>query len=365
MVIPMDNMIKENEKRIERFDAKFYLENKNYAIASALYALETTNEIQKSFFKKEENMTQADYTLKLYALLQGLFVSIDSLYALALCLTKSKSFININANKDLRELKYIRNDVVGHPANRILHSETIAYCILDTSSITQDGFSYRIYTKDSVQKKDISILTLLTAYYQEANALLDELYHIALSNKNKSVLEIQITNVLDAYYLDDDYMNKLELFIQTYRKLYPTSKRGQHRIIWRYEIILKLQTYQNQDKEKMQVVYYCIGSELSKMYELIFQTKYNVKLLKKIPSYIVSFYRFMNKNKDLYSCLSYMKSMDHPYFLSYLNQIYERVKKNNIKQAQKYLDMIKEAYAQNEMDLVYALALPIKEYKRK
>ena len=94
----MDKLALKNEKLIEEFDVKYYLDNKNYPVASALSALETTNEIQKSYFKRVNNLDLSDNVLRLYALLQGLFVSIDSLYALAYSLTKSKSFININLN---------------------------------------------------------------------------------------------------------------------------------------------------------------------------------------------------------------------------------------------------------------------------
>ena len=128
----MDKLVLENEKLIENFDINYYLDNKNYPVASALSALETTNEIQKSYFKDSvSNFDLSDNVLRLYALLQGLFVSIDSLYALTYSLTKSKNFININVNEHLRELKYIRNDVVGHPANRVLDSDALAYCILE------------------------------------------------------------------------------------------------------------------------------------------------------------------------------------------------------------------------------------------
>ena len=43
----------DGENKIERFDLDFYLKQKNYSVASAISALETTNEIQKSYFKNE------------------------------------------------------------------------------------------------------------------------------------------------------------------------------------------------------------------------------------------------------------------------------------------------------------------------
>ena len=45
-----------NKKRIAKFDIDYYLKKKNYQMASALKALDVTNDIQISFFKEEENL---------------------------------------------------------------------------------------------------------------------------------------------------------------------------------------------------------------------------------------------------------------------------------------------------------------------
>ncbi len=365
MVITLEDLIKQNERKIERFDSKYYLNKKNYAMAAAISALETTNEIQKSYFKMENNLTSSDYILRLYALLQGLFVSIDALYAMAILLTKSKNFININNNKDLRQLKYIRNDVVGHPSNRKIHQEDIAFCILDNSSITLDSFSYHIYTKDGVTKKDISIKEILLSYYKESNELLDELYKLASKNKNKTELEFAISKVLDDYFFDKDYLASFERFYKVYLEFYPSAKKEQHRILWRYDLIVKLQEIKSNNQEEMDIYHYCIGLELIKIYELIFQTKYKVDLLKSTPKYIGQFYRFLNKNKSLYPYLDYIKDSDHPMFLNAIEQLKIEAFKNKLPCIMHYLDMIIAAFKENNLDFVYALALPIKEYKRK
>ena len=98
----MIDLVKESKEKIKKFDLDFYFEQKNYQMASAISALLTTNEIQECFLKDEKELDKGDYSLRLYALLQSLFVGIDSLYAIAYALTKSKSFININANADVR-----------------------------------------------------------------------------------------------------------------------------------------------------------------------------------------------------------------------------------------------------------------------
>ncbi|MDE6407361.1 MAG: hypothetical protein K2K50_01990, partial [Anaeroplasmataceae bacterium] len=158
------DLILENEEKIEKFDLEYYKNQKNYPILAALCALETTNEIQKCYYNLEDNTSEFN-VLKLYALLQSLFVSVDSLYALSFSLTKSKSFININKNPILRELKYIRNDVVGHPANRMFNATTLAYCILDDSSVTKNSFSYNIFSGQGVENKNVDISKIIENYY--------------------------------------------------------------------------------------------------------------------------------------------------------------------------------------------------------
>ena len=184
----MKDLILKNEKIIEKFEVEYYLKTKDYSVSSALSDLETTNEIQKRYFVKEETNDIGENLLNLYALLQSLFVSIDSLYALAYALTKSKNFININKNEDLRKLKYIRNDVVGHPSNRTYNSKDLAYCILDDNSVTKQGFSYNIYFNDNIEKVDIDLNSIIDAYYIECNNLLEDIYGVARENKNSSKL---------------------------------------------------------------------------------------------------------------------------------------------------------------------------------
>ena len=79
----MKDLAKLNREKIEKFNFDSYLKNKNYQMASAIGALLTTNDIQMAYLKNENDLTKADYSLRLYALLQALFVSIDSLYVIA------------------------------------------------------------------------------------------------------------------------------------------------------------------------------------------------------------------------------------------------------------------------------------------
>ena len=100
----LKSLILENENKIETFDISYYEAQRNHPVMAAISTLETTNEIQKCYFDLEDSSLDFN-ALKLYALLQSLFVSVDSLYALSISLTKSKNLININRNTCIKRIK--------------------------------------------------------------------------------------------------------------------------------------------------------------------------------------------------------------------------------------------------------------------
>ncbi len=361
----LENSIIENEKLIERFEIDYYLKNEDYAIAAALKALEITNEVQKSYFAMNEDSSVSLNLLKLYALLQSLFVSVDSLYALALSLTKSKSFININKNPELRELKYIRNDVVGHPANRVYNSKSLAYCILDEKSVKQNSFAYNIYSSAGVTNRVIDIFNLVEAYYQECNNFLNELYDIAEDSIHQPDLIKTINKIINLYCLDLDYFSILEQLKEQYLNFYEKASSEQHRLLWRIEIIEELRAFAVEDLDIKELVNYAIGLELIKILKLV--TKDNNKSLigKRNPYLVSSFYRFLNNNKNLIALANNIDDIRSPLFLSSIDHLIKEAKSKNNKAVVKYLLFLKELYEKGNDGLLYALALPIREYKKK
>lgn len=360
----MKDLILENEKLIEKFDFNYYLGSRLYAIAAALGALETTNKISKSFINKRNcDYTQEDHILRLYALLQGLFVSIDSLYALTLSLTKNKDNININNNKDIRQIKYIRNDVVGHPSSRLLSTTNLAYCILDDKSIDAYSFKYNIYSTNSVIEKNIVIDDLLNAYYSESNKLLDELYTLSTSKEVKNRLKSNVELMIESYVMGGRYQDSLEKVITNYKNKYPQANSETHRVLWRYELVKKLETYNVNDKDEKELINYCIGLELVKIYELITNIKYDFK--KKLPKFVSSIYRFFKQNKNAYFNIKHLTDSDNPIFSLAIDSLITEANKSNSIVVIRYLTLIKNELNNKNYDLVYALNLPIKEYTKK
>lgn len=361
----IDELILTNEYKIESFDIKYYLESKSYAIAAALSALETTNEVQKNYFNLEASTDVSANVLRLYALLQSLFVSIDSLYALAFSLTKSKNFININRNKDLRDLKYIRNDVVGHPANRSYNSNSLAYCILDNTSISKENFSYDVYTGKGIDRKTIDIISIVNSYYNECNSLLSELFKIAKDNKSSSVLTLKISSILDTYSMNGNYKIELAKFKKQYLSQYPNASANQHRVLWRLDLIDKLMSYKTADQDIEDLIEHSIGLELIKIYQLVSGKLYKVTTGKKNPYLVSAFYRFLNKNRSLAGLIESITDINHPLFRDTISKFLEVAKSKNTEAVIKYLDFINSLCETGQDELVYAITLPIKEYKKK
>lgn len=358
------DLILENERKIDAFDVKEYLKQKQYPIASALSALETTNEVQKCYFEQEDG--EANFNvMKLYAFLQSLFVSIDSLYALSYSLTKSKSFININKNPILRELKYIRNDVVGHPATRVLNSDTLAFCILDNHTVQKDQFIYHIYSNAGVEEKKIDVMNLVKAYYNESNHFLVQLYEVAKEDWNSESLLPYCRSVVDAFDMNGDYMEKLQEFKQRYLELYPKASSYQHRVLWRLELIDQLLEFQSKDANIVELKEYCIGLEIIKIYQLLSNQDCSVELQKRNPYLVSSFYRFLNKNQNLVHLAIGIYDSRNPLISNSFSELLKIASKKNVKGVVEYLRFLKKLYENGEDALLYAFALPIKAYKQK
>lgn len=355
--MPLVDLVRENEYLIEKFNIKAYQSKKDYAVVGALCALEITNEVQKFFSETlSKEKTCAEKLMHLYGLLQSLFVSIDALYELAELISGSKKFININQNSDLRNLKHIRNDVVGHPANRNTRSKEAAYCILDKNSVTNTNFTYFICKQSKVETRSVELIPLVTAYYQETNLLLKSLLNISNMTIGNEHLIHSITNLVKRYPYSN-YLVDLEKVYHDYMECYK-DKTIMNRFVWRYELILNIARFSSFpiDSDLKEDVIYL---QLAKLYNII-----TAKVINKTShgDTIKLVYRFMRKNLDLFNDRIYLCDMAHPYFYETLNKFIKRAKNNQ--RVLYYLDVLAKLADYGESDLVYAYALPLKNFKK-
>ena len=355
---------KTNEEIIEKFNYDKYYKLKDYKMASSLNAINISNEIIKAYLKKEEGLDDADVALRVYALLQALFVSVDSLYQIALSLTSSKSFININSNKNLRELKYIRNDVVGHPSNRVVCHDN-AYCILDYSNITKEKLCYTIYQDDGKKEtKTVYIDDLIVSYYIESNNFLKELLNVNSIKQDKKELIDKYTSVIKRFYNYLDYKQALDEFIDLYMTYYPSANKSQHRVLWRYELICHLLRYNTKSKEEKDIILHAVRLELEKIYELVAGIPFSIEISRRLPRSISAFYHTLNRHPELHIYLDNLSNTADPLFFEAISKIY-KVCQMEGNSSVVYLNMVIKAYKDLNSDLIYSLALPIISYKRK
>jgi len=198
------SLIEKNDELIEKLSR---LKECDIRARASLNALDVNNTQQHYFYMSLENdFSDGEIILRYYGLLQGLFVCIDSLYALSYSFTKSKSFININQNKKLRQLKYIRNDIVGHPANRVYSERELAYCMLNKKELDKRTLSYTInFINKKVTNKKVDLVDMLFDYYVEANNIL-----ITFLNINKERISISLIrkiprNIFKKFYKGASY----------------------------------------------------------------------------------------------------------------------------------------------------------------
>ena len=353
----LEKLVEENEYLIEKFNIKAYYNKKDYAVVGALCALEVTNEVQKFFsatLNKNKNISEK--LMHLYGLLQSLFVSIDGLYELAYLVSGSKKFININQNKDLRNLKHIRNDVVGHPANRNTRSKEAAYCILDKNSITNTKFNYLICKDKEIVEKEVLLLPLVNAYYEETNSLLKSLLNISNLNIGNENIILLLNNLLKKYPYSDFLVDLGKIYNDYLEKHF--NKEVRNRFVYRYNLIIKVNSFNKIeiDKNLQDDVIYL---QLTKLYNIISAKEVNKVRRSNI---IKACYRFMRKNLDLYNDRIYLCDLSHPYFNETLNKFIKRAKGNE--QVLYYFDILAKLANLNESDLVYAYALPLKNFKK-
>lgn len=317
--------------------------------------LKLNEEIIGFFYNTIENeYSSSEACLRLYGLLQALFVSIDSIYTLSVSLTNSKNFVRINDNQTLRELKYIRNDVVGHPTNRIVKNNVV-YCTLDPKDILKYSFKYQIHIEEEKEKiREVSFLTVLKDYYFEASKLLLNLYNYQ---------EVHSTEILsdDVYYMVQMNMsgssinNELKGLKNNLEKIYPNKDL---RVKKKIDLLFKINKLPHTPLNN-----YTYLIHLIKLYRDIANLEKSPILkikISNIPSEIKGINKLFKHNQyaDL---LEILRNHNNPSFAQALNKIISICKKENNTNARFFFEEIRKRLSKNMLDEAYALEALLKE----
>ncbi|CCV64314.1 conserved hypothetical protein [Alteracholeplasma palmae J233] len=327
----------------------------------ALSVLEDVDQMIEQFFLRK-SLNEASIMLDVFGLLQSFFVGIDALYDLSIGTTKYKYNININQNETLKELKFIRNDIVGHPTHRTYQNGMVGFSMIEEKSIKRDTLSYITYVfekeKQTINKKTIYFHELKEAYLKEKTTLLEELTSFLLNKNDLSkiapLLEEMFQDALRSTYDLKDIDELTKLFLENTQ----IKQDSNHRFLWRTRILKTLYTWK--DNEFQDTIDFIILKQIIKISDITYDTlnqkkeKYQVRL----PKAIKQFYLFMRKNEDSLNLLDNLNDKDHPLHLSDINGL---LALNPPIRAKKLLEWLKTI---NHGPYVYALGSILKEYKK-
>jgi hypothetical protein len=284
-----------------------------YRAMSAFEMIENVDLMIKRYLDQPQDDKGA-ILLDVFGLLQGLFVAIDGLYDLAIGLTQYKYHININSNPVLHELKYIRNDIVGHPTHRTYFDGGTGFSILKTESMSKDKIVYHTYiylkNKVEVKEKEVYFKEILENYAKEKDIILNDIYQYLMHHETKTNIPEKIYSLYETLNLDT--LKEVEVL---FREEYQTNIDSKHRFFWRADLLKTLINWHDEDEDINRIILYMSKVQVSKMYDMALDMEHRrgADLYTALPDVISDFYKFMRKHeKDALKLLSNIHDFDHP-----------------------------------------------------
>ena len=340
------------------------LVNKNIYIKGSLHVLDQV-ELITDHYLTIKSTNKDEILLNIYGILQTLFVGVDALYDFVRSVTNNKYLININQNDRLHELKFIRNDVVGHPTSRTYSNNRTGFCILDTNNISIEKIKYSSYVLDNKTNKselqvtkEVNLFELIKAYNDEVENILEQVELFLENPYSKNIVSL-IKNLEQQYLNGEDisiYLNEVIANIISYN----TSKsKSQNRLLWRLDLLKEALNWQSSDPEISNLVDYIIQFQLQKILEIALDITSQYQKLRrlKLPYLIKEFYKDIKLNEQkVISHLANLHDSKHPFYQSDLNEM-KKVLKSNA--SQKVLNILN-----NEKDeqRIYLLGSILKRY---
>ncbi len=338
------------EEALKSFKVKY----KDIKYDASISVLDLNKDIIGFFYNSiDKNYTKEEACLRLYGFMQALFVSIDAIYTLSISLTGSKNFININNNKTLRELKYIRNDVVGHPTNRIINSKTV-YCILRPEDISKYTFKYRIYGLEQEEVREVSFISILFDYYSEAANLLNILINYE-NVKSSQLFSDDLYFMLQEYKENHDISTLFKNFKFAYKKLNMVDTRIDRRIM----LMSKLHSLKKTKLNRFTYLYH-----LRYLYNIVSKSE-NVKTqdfdITPYPEELIELDWLLSKDSVLKEEAHILTNHNTPSFNQILSRFINAAQKKNYTKALSFLSLIRNLIKEEKYDLAFAYESLIKE----
>ncbi|VEU82553.1 hypothetical protein [Acholeplasma hippikon] len=285
-------------------------------------------------FKVRDSKSKADILLDVFGLLQGLFVGIDSLYQLSIAITKYKYHININQNEKLRELKYIRNDVVGHPTNRSYEDGSYGFSFILNEAITKDNLSYMSYIiKDKeIRKKkiDVEFKEVISAYEEAKIQVLDDIASYLERKPSKIDIPGYIVNMFERGMkkeFNEKDITELKVLVMKDQNIKSNSP---NRLIWHIKLLNK--TYAWKDDKYQELIDYLRLKEMLNIYKIyldLTDKKIRLPYLEK-PELLTRFEKELKRINKYDELMTYFKDKNHPLFNEHLEMLINLVEDDEL-----------------------------------
>lgn len=311
-----------------------------YRAKSAFEMLSHVDDMTKTY----ESIAKAnsnDILLNVFGVLQALFVGIDALYDLSIGLTHFKYHIHVNQNKTLRRLKFIRNDVVGHPTHRTYQEGAVGFSMIDMSKTNLKMLVYTTYyyQKNQVQMKHqkVEMLPLIHAYHEEKEYLLHSLVNYLSQPQTHSNLDEKVYTLYET--LSYDLVK--EVVTQFQRDYYINDVH--HRFLWRASLLEYAIKWTTNDQEILSLITYIAKYQASKMYQILqdLNGHKGKELYTELPDIVVEIYRFMKHHESkILPLLKVFQDPSHTMLSTYIDSMMA-LKPNSL--VRKFLNFFKQS----------------------
>lgn len=359
-------------KHINIEETRYLIFQNEFNYHMTLTSLETLKNINLLIdrYKKDVSVEilEGEKVLNLFGILQGLFVGIDCLYTIGKATMLNKMMININQNTSLREIKHVRNDVVGHPSYRFYSDDTIGFCLLDLDNINTTKFDYIVYTpykgSYNITNKSVDMIEVINNYFIESNTILTQTINLFEAISSHEKMEISyLISILALRFSNNEYdfslLNQIKTTYSNYLKI---NSGSNNRVLWRLNLIEYLFKLVN----KNEFTTYLTFQELFKLYSLVFtfEKKLNNKLRYKFIKYEKN-----SQFKSLKVRISKIKRVDfnkeilhdsrHPLYSHNMDILFKEVEVTN--DIKGLISWIKQMFELNDENILYLIGSELKK----
>lgn len=161
---------------------------------AALDTIEDTCLAISNFQKEPNDMFVKNPYLATYGILQALFIQQDAVNFLKISLFGNSQKIDWKNKKysELYKIRQVRNETIGHPVKTEqkgkkskFTNDEITSCMIDRSSLNQDGFRYMLYMHSKTESRTIKFSEIIEMQNKFLSAELEEVMNELQKEENQ------------------------------------------------------------------------------------------------------------------------------------------------------------------------------------